>query len=98
MGKNDTYISASSGTMPDQRFLFPGTFDAGTWPTLLDAAEAQRVKAFIEALVFRCIVGSRQGIHRQTSSGSSGAAMELQCRWIYKPRSGMTSTHIWEAT
>ena len=33
--------------------VFPCTFDKGTTPTLLDASEAQRVKAFIEAMVLR---------------------------------------------
>ena len=53
MGKNSTQSSSGAAGKGNNAFLFDGDFVTGTWPTLLDQAEAQRVKRFIENLVFR---------------------------------------------
>lgn len=46
-------MATGQASQGGNELVFPCTFDKGTTPTLLDASEAQRVKAFIEAMVLR---------------------------------------------
>ena len=41
------------GSVANPEFKFAGNFNKGTTPTLIDSAEAKRVQAFIENIVFR---------------------------------------------
>ena len=41
------------GSVANPEFKFAGNFNKGTAPTLIDSAEAKRVQAFIENIVFR---------------------------------------------
>ena len=53
---SDNIIESSNvGATPNNAYLFGASFQKGTSPTLLDSAEAQRVKRFIENIVFRSI-------------------------------------------
>ena len=49
------------GATPNNAYLFQGDFSKGTAPTLLESSEAQRVKRFIENLVFRSIYQIKTG-------------------------------------
>ena len=51
--KTITHERTGTASGPNQKFRFGGTFDQGTWPTLLDSDEAKRVIRFIEDNVFR---------------------------------------------
>jgi hypothetical protein len=50
---NKLTIAKGKGAIPNIGYQFDGDFRKGTAPTLLDSRQAQRVKAFIENLVFR---------------------------------------------
>lgn len=50
---NKLIISKGKGAVSNIAYQFDGDFRKGTAPTLLDSIEAQRVKSFIENLVFR---------------------------------------------
>ena len=53
--------SSNKGSTSNNAYLFGGDFAKGTFPTLLDSIEAQRVRRFIENLVFRAITKIRTG-------------------------------------
>ena len=53
--------STGKGAIPNNAYLFAGNFAKGTAPTLLDAVEAQRVKRFVENLVFRSMYQIQTG-------------------------------------
>ena len=53
--------SNGQGATPNNAYLFTGDFSKGTAPTLLDSVEAQKVKRFIENLVFRSIYQIQTG-------------------------------------
>ena len=59
---SDNIIESSNvGATPNNAYLFGSSFQKGTTPTLLDAAEAQRVKRFIENIVFRSVTNIKTG-------------------------------------
>ena len=47
--------SSNVGATPNNLYLFGGSFQKGSSPTLLDSNEALRVKRFVENIVFRSI-------------------------------------------
>jgi len=84
MGKDIKHTSSGTASGPNQQFKFAGSFDTGTWPTLLDAAEAKRVVKFIEDCVFRAtyriVTGNptRNSFKATYKSGSVEYELELQ--------------------
>jgi hypothetical protein len=75
------WIKTSSGsTRSNQLFLFP-EFGVGTWPTLLDATEAIKVKQFIEGIAlrsqFKITTGNVQKGDFEIRWGSSGPTWEI---------------------
>ena len=53
--------SETQGGTANPLYRFGGDFQKGTAPTLLEAAEAQRIKRFVENLVFRALTRIRTG-------------------------------------
>ena len=80
MGKNWTQTTQGS-TQSSQLYVFPD-FTVGSWPTLLDAEQAHKVKSFIEGIAlrskFKIITGNVSRPAFEILWGSQGPTWQIE--------------------